>query len=294
MMRIDAFIIWGHGLPKMKDIIEKIGSNENFKILRIERYKPKNMRSFIYKIYSHDYAPYWHLRSKTKYLLKTQREVCFIFLENRSPMIEYYGEGKFRHKECKNIKILKEKIRDRFNPKIGDERSHDHVVHATDSPEQADQYMRLLGYKRGVQYFKGNHSFIKIPCYLQEYRKFEVKVIPTKLLLCSVATGESWSSYSTKICDIRQSPQYKFLTGDEQVYATYVNKFLGGPLKEYYNSLKFKTLFKNFQYLASPHFTSYVITYQKGGSHLILDGLHRATMHLVQGNENIKICQISK
>ena len=293
-MRIDAFIIWGHGLTNMEKIIEVIGNHKNFKILRVERYKPRNMRSFVKKIYSHDYAPYWHLRSKTRYLLKTKREVCFIFLENRYPVTEYFGEGQFRHKECKEIKSLKERIRDRFNPRIGGERSHDHVVHATDSPDQADQYMRLLGYKLGVQYFTKTERFLKIPYYLQEYKKFEVKVVPANHLMCSIAMGESWNSYSTRICNIRESPQYKFLTGYEEDYTLYVSKFLGGPLKEYYNTVKFRALSKNFQYLASPHCTSFVITYEKDGSQLILDGLHRATMHLVQGHKDIKVCQISK
>ena len=55
MMRIDAFIIWGHGLPKIKDILEEIEGNENFRILRIERYKPKNMRSFVYFTFNYAY-----------------------------------------------------------------------------------------------------------------------------------------------------------------------------------------------------------------------------------------------
>ena len=57
-------------------------------------------------VYSYDYAPYWHLKGKTEYLLKTKPEALFIFLLNKNPAEVLRGEGLFQHIECDVIKSI--------------------------------------------------------------------------------------------------------------------------------------------------------------------------------------------
>ena len=148
--RMDCILIWGHGLEKFNDILNDIGANKNFKILKIQKHKPKSMRLFVKEMYSYDYAPFWHLKAKTKYLLKTEQEVCFIFIKNLDPNEDYFGENLFRHKESLTLKVFKEELRDKYSPYENGERTHNHVIHATDSEAQTEHMLKYLGYEDGV------------------------------------------------------------------------------------------------------------------------------------------------
>ena len=65
---MDYFLIWGHGLQYSKEIIDYIRSIPEFEIQLIKKYRPRSISRLIKKIYSYDYAPYFHLKAKTKYL----------------------------------------------------------------------------------------------------------------------------------------------------------------------------------------------------------------------------------
>ena len=79
------FLIWGHGLRYRKKILRMIRKRNFISILRILYYKPKSIKRFVKMIYSCDYAPFWHLEGKTRYLLNTKPEVVFIFFCNKKP-----------------------------------------------------------------------------------------------------------------------------------------------------------------------------------------------------------------
>ena len=82
--RIDYFIIWPNGINSMIEIIDHIADNE-FDILRIVEFQIHNMNKFLKIIYSHDYAPYFHLRAKLKYLKKlNNKKVIIIFVLNKN------------------------------------------------------------------------------------------------------------------------------------------------------------------------------------------------------------------
>ena len=207
-MRIDCIIIWGHGLKYFDDILREIREKKSFKVLRIQRYKPKNLKKFVKEVYSYDYAPFWHLKAKTKYLLKTEQEVCFIFIKNLDPNEDYFGKNLFRHKESLTLKVFKEELRDKYNPYENGEKTHNHVVHATDSQEQTNHILRYLGYKEGVKLFDKPAKIVGMPYYLKGYSKFYFTVLKVEDILCNVIDGESWDNFSSKSVEIEQSPQY--------------------------------------------------------------------------------------
>jgi len=252
------------------------------------------MKSFVKEMYSYDYAPFWHLKSKTKYLLKTPQEVCFIFIKNLNPAEDYLGEGFFRHKESTTLKVFKECLRDKYNPYENGERTHHHVIHATDSQDQTDHILKYLGYEKGVQYFERENEFVELPYYLKSYKNFEFKTIDVSDLRCNVIEGKSWTDYYKKTVHITESPQYRGLAEDMSIYEKYISTYLGGPLKDNYNLERYKKLYEGFMYLQEPYQNSFVIVAKSEDGYIILDGLHRACAHIYQGNQSIIICQISK
>jgi hypothetical protein len=292
--RIDSILIWGHGMKYFQNILSDIRENKDFEILKIQKYKPKSMKIFVKEMYSYDYAPFWHLKSKTKYLLKTPQEVCFIFIKNLNINEDYFGGNSFRHKESLTLKKLKEELRDKYNPYKNKERTHDHVIHATDSQEQTEHMLNYLGYAEGVKLFESENNFVDLPYYIKGYNSFEFKEVNIKTLFCNVVEGENWNNFKSKTIHVKESPQYRGLSEDMNIYENYIYKYLGGPLHENYNLERYKILYENFEYLKEPYQNSFVIAEKLEDKYIILDGLHRASSHIYQGNKKIKICQISK
>lgn len=281
-------------MAQFEEIVSLIRNEPDFDIVKIVKHRPKNIKKLVREVYSFDYAPFWHLKAKTKYLLKTEKEVCFLFIENRGLEWDFLGEGSFRHKESLTLKSFKDRVRDKFNPRENGKRSENHVIHATDSEEQAHHLLKYLGYEEGLAIFTKDNSVFGLPYYLKGYSRFIIKEINTDELYCTVMVGKSWDDYRTERRLLRESPQYLGLTSDITIYRDYISRFIGGGLQENYNLDKYLKLSSNFEYLSAPFETSYVLAEIVEGKFLIVDGMHRATIHLSQGKQRIKICQISK
>lgn len=292
--RIDSILIWGHGINHLDDILKDTRSNRCFNILKIQKYKPRSIKRFVKEMYSFDYAPFWHLKAKTEYLLNTPKEVCYIFIENLDPDEDYLGEGGFRHKESLTLKRFKEELRDKYNPKENGQRTENHVIHATDSQDQTNHILKYLGYDDGISLFEKQSYFVNVPYYLKGYTHYEFKSMLVDKLYCRVVDGRSWDDFYIKTIKVVESPQYLGLTKDMKIYEDYVAKFLGGPLQEDYNIKRFTEVAEDFEYLRDPYQTSFVILESINDKLIILDGLHRACSHIKQGNEDIKICLVSR
>ena len=91
--RYDSIIIWGHGLPYLGEILRMLRNIDTFDIVRIVKYKPSNMKKFIRTVYSYDYAPLAHLKSKIKYLEKVEPSLVCIVINNNFPDVDILGEG---------------------------------------------------------------------------------------------------------------------------------------------------------------------------------------------------------
>jgi len=271
--RVDIFLIWGHGIKYLFEILKIL--EKEFEIIRIERKKIKNIKKFVKFVYSFDYAPYWHLIGKTKYLLKTPKEVAFIIVKNYYlGKDDYVGQGEFRHLENLKIKEIKELIRDKFNPYENNKRSHNHIVHATDNESQSDYLLKYLGFKNGILDVIKKNMF-DLPHYIN-LEDFEIIKIPLDKLYANILKGSLYK-YQIILTPLKQTPHYKALSsGDFKIYENYINKFLGGPLKEYYSVEKFKKLSKNFVYLKAPFENNYIVVVKKDDKYIIADGIHRA------------------
>jgi len=273
------FLIWGNGIQYKESIIDIIRKENNIEILRIQNYKPKNIGKFVKDVYSYDYAPFEHLKAKTKYLLKTIPNIIFIFFINKEPKERYFGEGRFRHIECTRIKQLKEKIRNQFNPKKNNIRTEEHVVHASDNEKQTDYILKYLGFKFGLNTFKKNmNSILSFPYYLSEIDEFTIKTIELSQLYCNILKEKKRTVYKEAV-KIEDTPHFACLNGNKELYQIYLEKYLGNFLTCDYSIDNFIELSKSFKYLEYPYNNSFIITKNFGDNrYVILDGVHRASI----------------
>jgi hypothetical protein len=258
-------------------------------------HKPKSIKKFIKIIYSYDYAPFWHLKSKTEYLLKTAPDVEFIFLKNLNPQEDYVGDGDFRHIESQTVKRLKETIRDKYNERKNDRRTEEHVIHASDNQDQTDYILRYLGFNDGLRYItKEPNKLIKTKYYLGPFYHFTIRNIDINKVFCSILTGTR-DSFSTIIVPLEESPQFSCLSGKPEIYRTYIEDFLGGPLTEDYSVDRFLTLSKNFTYLDTNHSDDYIMVERIGvEKYCVLDGLHRAAILKYHGQNKVIVAVVNE
>ena len=290
--RIDCILIWGHGLKYLQKILLEIENHENFEILKIIRHIPKTQKQLVKEVYSYDYAPFEHLKDKTKYLKRVDKQVAFILLKNIYPDEDLYGRGPFRHVESVSLKIFKEQLRDKYNPYVNGIRSHNHILHACDNQTQTHFLLKYLGYENGLKHFLNNKKILSFPDHIKHNSCLTITKINYNDLVCRVAAGDSWDSYSLNEMEIKETPHYKSIL-DNSIYERYLKKFLGGPIKDYNSPKKFKYLKSNFKYLQGPYYSSYIIVKKHEKKYLILDGIHRASLHFFQGNESITACLIN-
>jgi len=287
--RADYIIIWGHGLKYQDKIVEEIRSYKDLKIIKAFHYRPAAVRHLVKAVYSYDYAPLRHLKSKTRYLMRTPKEALFIFIENRNPNEDFYGKGVFRHFESTTLKHLKEKIRNKYNERIDGERTEDHVIHASDNELQTHMILKYLGLG-GLQWLKKKHSILEVPFYVKECNAFVIKKVPVESLVCNIVEGDPDNPHKKRGVVIKQSPHYLALAGNPDAYQKYVERFFRRKFTEYYCLDTFRKLADSFEYLAPPYSTHYITVRQlDNGKYRIIDGLHRAAIMCHKGISHLTV-----
>ncbi|MCF7834036.1 MAG: hypothetical protein K9L98_01220 [Candidatus Pacebacteria bacterium] len=275
--RYDYFLIWGNGLHHKDGILDIIREEKSLKIIKIFEHKIKNMKKFVKEVYSHDYAPYQHLKDKTKYLLSTDPKVIFIFVKNKNKDEDYFGDNEYRHIESKTIRKLKEIIRNKYNEKKEEKRTENHVIHASDNENQTDYILKYLGHQEGIDLFEPYSDIISIK-ELQTTGVYVVKEIPMQNIYCSIISSDYPKKIKT-ITKIENSPHFKYVDGDKDSYIEYINKFQGTLLQDNHNPEVFDNLIKSFHYLDKDNSTGYILTKKlRDQKYIILDGLHRASI----------------
>lgn len=282
-IRHDYLLVWGHGIGYVEPIIEMVRANPALKIVKILNHVAGDIEELVHAVYSFDYAPLQHLKGKTRYLKQTPREVYFIFVENSSPDEDYFGEDAYRHIESLTVKLLKEEIRNRFNPRREDgTRSEDHVIHASDNQLQTDHILRYLGLP-GLELFENRHFVLRAPYHLQGITEFSVMHLPLAELACSIVTGER-RNFGMRLVGIRETPHYRALCGDCDPYRRYLATYLGTALTDDHSVDKLLVLRESFCYLSSPHQCDYILVKKREeGGFQVLDGVHRAAILAHQG-----------
>ena len=196
--------------------------------------------------------------------------------------------GAFRHKESMTLKKLKTEIRERFNPYKEGKMTHNHIIHATDSEEQTHHILNAIGDLGIEQYYKPN--LYSVPFFLGKQNSYEIKEVTFEDLVCSQASGDN-DNFSIIQIPVDKSVQYKALYDGygEAEYQHYIDKYLGTALKADHSLDIYLDLKENFKYLSATHANSYVIVKELSTEkYLIMDGLHRAALHLSQNFKKIR------
>lgn len=288
--RYDCVVIWGHGFNFLEEILNELRLINSFKIIKIIKQTNVNIKKLVNKIYSYDYAPKYHLKSKIHYLKFTPPQVFFIFIKNNDPQEDYYGEKKFRHIESRTMRNFKNKIRQKFNPKINEKiPSNDHIIHTTDSEAQTEHLLYLLGFKNGIQSLINNDKILPTPHYLNEPAKFSIQFVPLDNIYCNNVVLVNNSAYIKKM-PIYDSVQYKFFN-DKRIYEKYLSDYRGTFLTQDYNLSSYSKLIQNLNYLKGKFQKNFITVQTNLKNELfILDGLHRASILLKRGEKKIKVC----
>ena len=254
-MRFDAFIIWGHGMKYIREIMCTL--RENFEIITIRWFEIKDMPKFVDDIYSCDTYPISHLREKNKYLMRVPKEIYFVLVVNSNVREREAGSGAFRGVQCAHVIEVKNKIRKQFNPA-----PHNHVIHGTDYESQTEHILKVLK-MQGTNYYK------KKPYHLPEKVR-QLKTVNVDKLRARLVGG--------KEVRLTDTPHYAYLEGRKEEYETYFFKYLGKKLREDHFPEAFDRLLEAANY--DP------IICDKSGR--ILDGVHRATIAKYRGEKEMK------
>lgn len=271
--RYDFFLIWGHGLQYAKEIIEIIEDIDKLEIVKIIYYRPKSIKKFINQVYNFDYAPVYHLKNKTQYLKKTPKKVLFIFVRNCALDEFWVGDIKGGHFESKIIKDTKEYIRNRYNAYINGIRTENHVIHGSDNPIQTEQMLKLLNFSDGTKIFEKSRIG-GMPEYIHPKESIEIKKIFMDQLYSSIN-----SEKGKLIVKLEESPHYRALTEDMDIYGKYLDDYQGEKLCDYYSVRKFQKLRDGLTYLERDYKDQYIFVYKADNDkYVIMDGLHRAAI----------------
>lgn len=77
-------------------------------------------------------------------------------------------------------------------------------------------------------------------------------------------------------------------------YSNYIEKYRGTAIKADHDLLRYLELSNDFLYLSAGNETKFVtVKRNEKNQYVIVDGLHRASIHLYQNNRKIKVCLVN-
>lgn len=291
--RYDYFLICGHILKYRNEIINTIRANRYIKLLKILDHRPKSITRLVNTIYSSDYAPFEHLKTKMEYLLKNNRNVLFIFVHNKNAQEVWHNHGSYQHLERKLMNSIQEKICNKFVSRKDANCTEEYIVYTSCNESQVDHILKYLGVKDGIGSFRNvPNPLLSPPYYITKFDKFTIRCVNSSQIYCNILRGTK-ESFWTEALHIEETPHLACLTGDMRSYEEYLSRFLGGPLTCDYSVENLLRFSQNFVYLKPPYATSYILTKKfKPNQYLILDGVHRASILKSRGINNFPVAVI--
>jgi hypothetical protein len=262
--RLDYFIVWKNGSDFIFEILDLISEN-NFEIFHVKKIRISSLRSFLKIVYSHDYAPYFHLKGKLNYLYEIKNDFVYVVsVYNKNPMEFLKINENESHIESKSMNVIKKIIREKYNPRDNNGNlSHNHVIHGTDNQEQAFYFFKK--YNIEIPSFESLNRLL--PIHLNRFKNFTLKMIDIELLKANIINKDRLETI-----ELINTPHFKFLNNDKIHYQNYLKANLGDKMLRYYSLKKFSLLLKKVKELEE----IYPIIISQNMQ--ILDGLHRASI----------------
>ena len=275
--RLDYFILWKNGHDYLLDILDLI-DNDKFEIFNIKKIKTKNISKFIRLIYSHDYAPLFHLKGKLNYLKKINNDFIYLICVINYNSQEFLSENNgYKHIESLSMNRIKKIIRNKFNSRDDKGKiSDNHVIHGTDNSNQAIYIFNYFNIS--IPNYYTNNIW---PIHLNQYSSFHVKQVDIKLLKARISLINK-----TRIVELENTPHFNFLLNNSNEYLEYLKNNIGIEIHRYHSIKKFQKI-------------KHIIADQKSidpiiidNENIILDGLHRAAILKNLGKRTINAIQI--
>ena len=291
--RLDALLVFGHGLPHEECILDMIEA-AGFVPEWCKRRQIRNIRRFIRTVYANDYAPFHHLRDKTRYLVSVPREVLLILVRNPNPRNEVVGEGEYRHLESAAMRELKWTIREAFNPRIAGEMTHDHVIHGTDCESQAADLVERFGEThayRGIR--EDKLTWPRVRPHVGPVTELSTSWVGPEDIVCNQLTGSRWSAEVTEVA-LRNTVQFKSIVEPSGLYRAYVSEHRGVGLRDYHSEHRFKQLQHTYSFESALEQGTVPLARIVDGAdglprYLIVDGVHRAAVLAAQADTKIPL-----
>lgn len=255
--RYDGFIIWGHGLPYIEEIMEDL--RKRFEIIVILRKAIDDVRAFVDEIYGLDTYPVDLIREKTDYLLQEKNEAVYILVKNDHVDLWDVDMGIYAKKECRYVAETKVIIREKWN-----KHPHHHVIHGTDTEQEANHILRIFG-GGPLEHYKRNGVF---PFHIDPFEYDEVEVDLTTL------RGKIATDYWTRF--IKDTPHYLYAIGNKIPYKEYFYSQYGYSLIEDHFPLRFDHLIETYEEWVDKYPILVI-------GDRIVDGGHRSAIMLSKG-----------
>ncbi len=284
--RVDYFLIWGHGLTHAREILEIIRAQDAFDILSIYRRNVGDMARFVQRVYECDAVPMQHLIAKTRYLLQVPPEVLLVVARNRQPREAYYGEGPFRHIQCARVKEVKERVRERFNPRVGGKRTEHHVIHASDYQSQTEHVLRVMGLPGVAAHEREPNPRLLAPHHIAPFTNYRLREVAIAQLRANIL--------GLGAVPIEATPHYQYAQGERAPYIDYQARYAGQQLTDDHYPEAFDRLIASYDPARDERGgkKSYILAAPRaGGELLVLDGVHRAALLAARG---VKTCTIAE
>jgi hypothetical protein len=281
--RYHCIILWSHGLPYADEVVSALEDDPDFDIIMLRIERGFSVPKFVDAVYACDTVPLQHLTDKNKYLKILPAEALFIFIKNNAPDEVPAGAPPFRKVQCRKMVAFKQFFREKYNPRVNGELTHDHVIHATDYESQTDYLLKLLGYAEGIRIFE-TRAPIYVPYHIQWTGQYRIESLPLTSLRASILFRDNEGVVTTKPVEIQETPHFVGIANPE-VYANYLAEFRYIYLCDHYSLKKFALLQQSD--IADVVTSNPVLTVQSDTHYTILDGVHRACVAMAVGIQKI-------
>ena len=283
-IRMDYVLVWSHGIQHMQGIVDIIRSYEDIDIITIIRRSVADIGKFVFNVYSTDTYPVQHLIDKTAYLMHTEPRILFILLRNRNAQEKESGSGEFRGVQCQLIEKLKWEIRDKYNPRDKDGKDiHNHVIHVSDFESQVVHMLELIGLPNIEYYNRIPNKDLDLPHHIPPFDSYSIEEIDINNIYADILDIGK--------CKIEDTPHFKYLNGNKQIYCDYYSKYLGLYLKDDHMPEAYDIMIEDFKYdyIASNGRRSIALVAKSVGCYAIIDGVHRLAILKHRGVESVKV-----
>ena len=295
--RLDYFVVWGHGIGFLHEMVNLIDQQDHVDVLHIKKKNISNLKKFIWDIYAEEWphVPKCHTLSKTEFLYHVPRHAALILVMNRNPKVRIQDNKNplFRMPESETIKNIKNLIREKYDPNKGGNgvvqlvpgfNMDQHVVHASDFPEQIQNALNIFDMKdvaHWMRYWDRRYS----PKSSKEPRAGTIKEVPIDSVRMKILDEQGTICTSR----IEDSPHYDFVLGNYERYEDYWATFCGKMLKENHCPSYFKRLSEGLKYLTPPHQNNLIKVEKQGDLYYTVDGDHRLSILKARGTKNLKV-----